>query len=368
MDKKESIGFLKEKIKEINHLAELPSNNLEYPVWHDTIAGVLEEVFGRDSSEYEHFSSKHKQGNLTTRSFYLVRLRKRYVDLMSIIQKYEILWMEGKRDKGGEVEKMDKREAIGLLRQELDKASYLKEQKYDNQEFESWRYIVGDIIKAALDSEDHNRFSTAAGPSTKLSSTTPDSIQQEAYQRKLTKYETALKSIIQKYEILGIETEKPIKVSPEAILREVPPKAFISHGKESAALRKLKEFVETLGVEPVIVKKLASVDKDLPDKVNTYLNQADFVIILATADDKVGDKLQPRQNVIHEIGLAQKTHPGRIIYLLEEGAEFPSNIRPKVWESFKQRNMMDAFLGIIRELRAYGILKVTKFPIEEQKS
>jgi hypothetical protein len=34
----------------------------------------------------------------------------------------------------------------------------------------------------------------------------------------------------------------------------------------------------------------------------------------------------------------------------------------KVWESFKQRNMMDAFLGIIRELRAYGIMRVTKFP------
>lgn len=156
-----------------------------------------------------------------------------------------------------------------------------------------------------------------------------------------------------------------IKVPPEEILREVPPKAFISHGKDSAALRKLKEFIETLGIEPIIVKKQASLDKDVPDKVDLYLGQADFVIILATADDKVEDKLQPRQNVIHEIGLAQKIHPGKIIYLLEEGAEFPSNIRPKVWESFKKRNMMNAFLGIVRELRAYGILKVTKFPIEE---
>jgi predicted nucleotide-binding protein len=94
------------------------------------------------------------------------------------------------------------------------------------------------------------------------------------------------------------------------------------------------------------------------------------VIILATGDDTVRDKktgveiIQPRQNVIHEIGLAQKSHPGRIIYLLEEGANFPSNIKPKVWESFKQRNMMDAFLGIVRELRAYGILKVIRHPVE----
>ena len=161
-----------------------------------------------------------------------------------------------------------------------------------------------------------------------------------------------------------------IEVSPESIFREVPPKVFISHGKESAALRKLKEFIETLGIEPLIVKEQASLDKDLPDKVNSYLNQADFVIILATGDDTVKDKksgaevIQPRQNVIHEIGLAQKAHPGRVIYLLEEGANFPSNIRPKVWESFKQRNMMNAFLGIVRELRAYGMLKVIKYPVE----
>ncbi len=81
-----------------------------------------------------------------------------------------------------------------------------------------------------------------------------------------------------------------------------------------------------------------------------------FVIILATGDDEFKGKLHPRQNVIHEIGLAQKSHPGKIIYLLEEGAEFPSNINPRVWEHFRQRNMISAFLCIIRELRALGIL------------
>ena len=39
-----------------------------------------------------------------------------------------------------------------------------------------------------------------------------------------------------------------VEVSPESIFRKVPPKVFISHGKESAALRKLKEFIETLGI------------------------------------------------------------------------------------------------------------------------
>lgn len=138
------------------------------------------------------------------------------------------------------------------------------------------------------------------------------------------------------------------------------PKAFISHGKESAALRKLEEFLHNLGIIPLIVKEQPSLDKTVSDKVEYYLHQADFVIILATGDDEFEGKLHPRQNVIHEIGLAQKTHSGKIIYLLEEETEFPSNISPKVWEHFRQRNMLNAFLCILRELRALGILLAIK--------
>ncbi len=157
----------------------------------------------------------------------------------------------------------------------------------------------------------------------------------------------------------GIRDKKTGLLKPATIV-ELPPKAFVSHGKESVALNKLEEFLRALGVEPIIVKEQPSLDRTVDDKVNYYLSQADFVVILATGDDEIGGKLHPRQNVIHEIGLAQKTHVGKIIYLLEAGAEFPSNISPKVWERFKQRNMMKAFLCIVRELRAYGILKVIK--------
>ncbi len=146
------------------------------------------------------------------------------------------------------------------------------------------------------------------------------------------------------------------------------PKAFISHGKESAALKKLEDFLHNLGILPLIVKEQPSLDKTVPDKVEYYLQQSDFVIILATGDDEFEGKLHPRQNVIHEIGLAQKTHPGKIIYLLEENTEFPSNISPKVWERFKQRNMLNAFLCILRELRALGILLAVKPQDKEQTS
>ena len=81
-------------------------------------------------------------------------------------------------------------------------------------------------------------------------------------------------------------------------------------------------------------------------------------IILATGDDKVegSGHLQPRQNVIHEIGIAQHVLTNRITYLLEEGAEFPSNIAPKVYERFFKENLSKAFIAIVRDLRAFGIL------------
>lgn len=272
---------------------------------------------------------------------------------------------------------ISKRKAIELLQNLINEIPRLRGLKYENSEFGSWRARVSSILTLAFDDEDYLRFINA-----KLRSDMRlmgDEVHQSNYEHNLTTLKTILQTIVDKHELLKTKTEPTskrgrkdtiVEVSPESVLREVPPSVFISHGKESVALRKLKEFIETLGIEPLIVKEQASLDRDVPDKVNFYLNEADFVIILATADDTVLDKktgaeiIQPRQNVIHEIGLAQKTHPGRVIYLLEEGANFPSNIRPRVWESFKQRNMMDAFLAIVRELRAYGILQITKYPVE----
>ncbi len=148
--------------------------------------------------------------------------------------------------------------------------------------------------------------------------------------------------------------EEPHRIETE------PPKAFISHGKESRALTKVAEFLRTIGIEPIIVEERPTLDKALPDKVDFYLNLSDLVVIVATGDDKIEGKLYPRQNVIHEIGLAQKTHAGKIIYLLEEKTEFPSNIRTKVWETFSQDNMENVFQYIVLELKEFGIAKTIK--------
>lgn len=247
---------------------------------------------------------------------------------------------------------MDKEKALELLKQALTEMPSLKELRYDNQKFKLWRDKVTDIIKAVLDQDDFGKF-TGAWRGGHIWGMFPENVYQQDYLDNLESYETALKSILQKYEILGTETKPATTV-------ELQPRAFISHGKESIALNKVDRFLREFGIEPLIVKDKPSLDKDVDVKVNHYLGQADFVIILATGDDKIEGKLHPRQDVIHEIGLAQKTHAGKIIYLLEENTEFPSNISPKVWERFNQENMENVFLRIVIELKALGVLKAVK--------
>lgn len=145
---------------------------------------------------------------------------------------------------------------------------------------------------------------------------------------------------------MGKEKIKPIKI-------------FISHGKKSNALNLLKKFIEALGLNPLIVKDQASEGKDTGVKVEESLKKCEAAIILATGDDKVeGEKKcrQPRQNIIHEIGLAQQMLNNKITYLLEEGTEFPSNISLKVYERFTEDNLTEAFTAIIRDLREFALL------------
>ncbi len=135
-------------------------------------------------------------------------------------------------------------------------------------------------------------------------------------------------------------------------------KIFISHGNDTSALNLLSEFIIAIGLIPVIVKKEPNKGMSVDDKVVNNLKTCKAAVILATGDDLVNgsDFFQPRQNVIHEIGLAQQILKDKIIYLLEEDTEFPSNISPKVYQRFTKNNLSVAFITIARDLKDFDIL------------
>lgn len=133
-------------------------------------------------------------------------------------------------------------------------------------------------------------------------------------------------------------------------------RAFISHGKHSHALDQIERFVRNLGLEPIIVKHQPSGGGAVDDQVPALMGSSDVAVIVATADDTVDDRRQPRGNVLHEIGLAQEMLKGRVIYLKEVGCSFPSNINPKIWEDFTQDDLAPAFMKIVKELKAFELI------------
>jgi len=259
---------------------------------------------------------------------------------------------------------MDKREAIELLKQALNEIPTLRGLPYDNQKFKLWRNGVGTIIKYGLDEDDYDTFGSVQ-PLDFLDDIGIENIEQSLdYPKKLKDYETALKSIIQKYELLGMG-EKPstIEVPPEDVLRVVSPKAFIAHGGRSGVLDKLREFIEALGLEPLVVELLPSKGMSVDDKVNNYIKDADCGIVLATRGgiiDKKSKKQHPRLNVIDEFERLRAVFPDKTILLLEKGVDLPSNISSLTYEPFARQSMDRAFIAIARELTAFGILKAVK--------
>lgn len=155
---------------------------------------------------------------------------------------------------------------------------------------------------------------------------------------------------------------KLTKIEKIPLSNTAQPKAFIAHGGDSPALSKLKQFLEALGVQPLVVEEQASEDRSVGENVDWYSKQADCAIILATKGDidgKTGGFI-PRGNVLMEVGKLQEMFRGRIIYLLQSGTKFPTNVNEKVWGRFSPQSMDGAFTKTARELRAFGILKAVK--------
>lgn len=152
------------------------------------------------------------------------------------------------------------------------------------------------------------------------------------------------------------ESQKKSQPSKKAVKTV---KAFIAHGGDSPALRKLKAFLESLDVQPLVVEEQPSEGRSVGEKVDWYSKQADCAIILATKGDidvRTGGFI-PRGNVLMEIGKLQELFGNKIVYLLQSGTKFPTNVSEKVWTQFSPQSMDNAFITVARELRAFGILE-----------
>lgn len=252
---------------------------------------------------------------------------------------------------------MNKKEAIQFLRESLGAIPHLATLRYDNQDYPLWRSNIKNVLENAFgeSSKEYKEFASSGHLAHLSLPGMPDEVHQDDYARNLQTLNTEILKILKKYEILGIE-EKLRVITTE------PPKAFIAHGGDSPALRNLKSFLEALGMQPLVVEEQPSEGRSVSENVDWYARQADCAIILATKGDidgKTGSFI-PRGNVLMEIGKLQQIFKDRIIYLLQAGAKFPTNISEKVRGRFTTQSMDKAFIKIAKELKKFGILKAIK--------
>ena len=103
---------------------------------------------------------------------------------------------------------MEKERAIELLIQAVDEIPHLKTLHYQNDEIKLWLDKVGNILRAGLKPEDYSKYWPVSQALEILKGIYEDNIYQEEYLRKITDYELALKSILLKYEVVGMEGKR----------------------------------------------------------------------------------------------------------------------------------------------------------------
>lgn len=136
---------------------------------------------------------------------------------------------------------MDIQRAIELLKQKSQEAIYVASLNYNNNEYIPWRRNIEDILEAAfgVNSTEYKRIANRQPSLTKGTSAQ----WQRAYKDLVHRIQLEINSIIQKYQILGIET-KPAKKTEQKDTVKLPIQLFDAmqfHKKVIQASRALFE-------------------------------------------------------------------------------------------------------------------------------
>lgn len=248
---------------------------------------------------------------------------------------------------------MERAAAVRVLKEALEDISRLKQLPFGNREYALWKTRLEESIKTGLEEGDLTVLEETGLPIFIVNHNTTAAARQSHYTGLLEAYNLNIIKIIQKYESIKIENQPTLPESRQ-------PRIYISYGKESRALTQIVQFLAALGIEPLTIKSPDGQNRPVDDQITYYLEHSELVIILAAGDIVIEGRPNPAQNVIYEIGLTQRTHPGRIIYLLEKGTEIPAITRPQVWEYYDPQNLESVFLRIAVELSNHGLLKAEK--------
>lgn len=135
------------------------------------------------------------------------------------------------------------------------------------------------------------------------------------------------------------KSKKQSNISTPVVTRNKR-KVFIVHGRDNETKQEVSRFIETIGLEAIILHEQANAGMTIIEKIEHYSNDADFALILYTACDqgrgihesKFPPKDRARQNVVFEHGyLMAKLGRENICALVKGNIETPNDISGVVY-------------------------------------
>ena len=121
-------------------------------------------------------------------------------------------------------------------------------------------------------------------------------------------------------------------------------KVFVVYGHDQVARTQLEAMLRRWDLDPLIIDQLESSGNTIIEKLEEYMPQASFGIVLATPDDvgypkdaEAGKKFRVRQNVVLEMGmLLARLGRSKVAILLKntEDMEKPSDIHGLIYIPF----------------------------------
>lgn len=138
-------------------------------------------------------------------------------------------------------------------------------------------------------------------------------------------------------------------------------KVFIVHGRDNEAKQEAARFIETIGLQPIILHEQATTGMTIIEKIERYSGEADFALVLYTPCDlgrgghehKAPARSRARQNVVFEHGyLMAKYGRENVCALVKGQIETPNDISGVIYVDFDEQGSWKA--EVAKELKACG--------------
>jgi len=263
------------------------------------------------------------------------------------------------------------------MRGQLARISELRQSSGDSMDFKNWKQITslyidkifGDNSKNLKAFEGIRYFPTAWTSSMNESYWYP-----RCFNSGLDEAEILLNSAIRELAFFGEEDEKREQQLKEIAKPSSNKKVFIVHGHDEKLKVQVAQFLEQLGLQPVILHQQANQGLTIIEKFEKH-SDVSFAVVLLTPDDAGGKlkakemmasflrlgpemetetmKARARQNVIFEFGFfLGKLGRAKVCGLYCEGVELPSDYDGVLYTKVDATNSWQQEL--LKELRATG--------------